>query len=623
MSHTALRYLWVSCIVMVYGLGALTAYAQSLPSQPISLADWGVTSRAQIGFVSLGIVHKQRGDEMVIYDIRTKRPVVREPKGTQGRIPSFEGDVFVVGNFNRGNVNRLGGYFNGFAKRPSQSSVVIEQAPDGAPALTFSYINKQPGFAGFWTHLFDFKAPPAKQIFLDISPFAYLTFAIRGEKGDEDLALQVADRIWEKKEDSLWIGDVASFLPSGKIDTSWQRAWIPLSPLTTRLDQKQLASIVFQVQGERSGRVFIRDLAFTRKKDIPIPMAQDDNVTYSSLDKAMWLWETETILTSQQELQTLLAFCTNQGITDLFVQIPYTARKENGGWKISWNSSTMRHLIAELHQAGIKVHALDGDPRFALRQWHGRVIALIQEIIRHNQSVPAPERFDGIRYDNEPYLLPNFGGIQKQQVLKEYLELLETSQLLAHEAGLTFGVDIPFWFDSLNEFFEPTAAVDGRPMSERILDVVDNVGIMDYRTIAYGADGVIAHATDELRYAARLGKKVFVGLETVTLPDETIYEFGTNGGGSALLITQVDERRVELTWVPEGTEVPADGALLLRETRAIAVPSSKITFDRKTLQDLREVTRHTEGELRQFSSFQGFAIHSYESYRPWLIKRTQ
>ncbi|MDH3639522.1 MAG: hypothetical protein OES09_13840, partial [Gammaproteobacteria bacterium] len=218
MNHTVLRHLSVSYVAVVFSLGALTAYAQSLPSQQISLGDWGVTSPSQIGFVSLGILHKQGGDEMVIYNIRTKKPVVKEPKGTQGRIPSFEGDVFLVGNFNRGNVNRLGGYFNGFAKRPSRSTVTIKRAPDGVPALTFSYINEQGGFAGFWIHLFDFKAPPAKQIFLDINPFSYLTFAIRGEKGDENLVLQMADRIGEKKEDSLWIGDVASFLPGGKVE---------------------------------------------------------------------------------------------------------------------------------------------------------------------------------------------------------------------------------------------------------------------------------------------------------------------------------------------------------------------------------------------------------------------
>ncbi len=217
--------------------------------------------------------------------------------------------------------------------------------------------------------------------------------------------------------------------------------------------------------------------------------------------------------------------------------------------------------------------------------------------------------------------MPHFGGIQKEHILKQYLELLEKSHALARKAGLPFGVDIPFWFDGLNEFFEPTAAIEGRPVSERIIDIVDNIGIMDYRTLAYGADGTIVHATDELEYAAKQGKAVFVGLETVWLPNETIFEFGPKGSGSRLLIEKIEGSKVRLTWSPEGKQVASKGAFLLRQTRSVQVPSSKLTFNQKKLKDLEETMRQTEEELRQFPSFRGFVIHSYESYRSWLERQ--
>jgi len=281
----------------------------------------------------------------------------------------------------------------------------------------------------------------------------------------------------------------------------------------------------------------------------------------------------------------------------------------------------MRPLLSKLHQAGIKVHALDGDPRFALREWHGRSIALINKIIEYNQAVSPQERFYGIRYDNEPYLLPQFGGTQKENVLKEYLELAEKSQALAQKAGLAFGVDIPFWFDGFNEFFEPSAALGGRPMSEQIIDVVDNVGIMDYRTVAYGADGVIEHGTNELKYAAKKGKKVFIGLETVSLPDETIYDFSLSGKGHRVLIQAIDSQKIQITFIPKGETPASEGGLLLHQTRQVQVPSSKLTFDQKKPENLEEVMNHSEKELCRFSSFHGFVIHSYESYRPWLEKQ--
>jgi len=609
-----------SLISVSCSLGISTNSAQSFPSKKISLSDWGLSHPSQIGHLSIGILHKKKGDEVVLYDIREHKPTLTTQEGPRSRTPSFEDDFFLVSRFNQGNINRLGGYFNGFAKHPSQSTVSIARTSDNEPALTYIYKNLSPGFSGFWIHFFDFKKPPSERVYLDAAPFSYLTFSIRGGEGDEKIMLRMADRSFEKREDSLLVGEVSSFLPDGKVKKDWQTAWVPLSQLSTRLNQKELANVVFQVAGNGSGRVFVRDLAFTRKKAASISSAKNNQPQACSSNKAMWLWETEKIIKNPKEQKSFFEFIKKEQLTDLFVQIPYEAEKKGERWKISWDSAGMRPLLSKLNRAGIRVHALDGDPRFALREWHGRSIALLEKIIEYNQSVSPKERFYGVRYDNEPYLLPQFGGIHKESVLKEYLELAEKSQALAQQAGLTFGVDIPFWFDGYNEFFEPAASLEGRLMSERIIDVVDNVGIMDYRTIAYGADGVIEHGTNELKYAARKGKKVYIGLETVWLPNETIYDFGPKGSGSRLLIKALDSKNIQITFIPKGESIDPQDALLLHQTRQVKVPSSKLTFEQKKPEDLEEVMRHSEQELCQFPSFHGFVIHSYESYRPWLEK---
>ncbi len=602
-------------------LGISTHLAQSFPSKEVSLSNWGLSHPAQIGYLSIGILHKKDKDEIVIYDIREHKPILKTPEGSRGRIPSFEGDFFLVSNFNQGNINRLGGYFNGFARHPSKAAVSISKTSEDVPALTYNFENQSPGFSGFWIHLFDFKAHPSKRFFLDTTPFAYLTFSFRGEKGDEKIMLRMADQVLEKKEDSLLIGEVSSFLPQGKVSTDWQTAWVPLSGLDARINRKELANVVFQAAGNSSGRIFVRDMAFAKKKGVAIPSAKNDQDGSCSSNMAMWLWETDKITNSPEEQETLLAFCKRHQITDLFVQIPYEAEKEGKKWTIVWDSARMRPLLSKLHRAGIRVHALDGDPRFALKEWHGRTLTLLEKIIQYNRSVSPNERFYGVRYDNEPYLLPQFGGVHKETVLKEYLELAEKSQALARKGGLTFGVDIPFWFDGYNEFFEPAVALEGHLMSELIIDVVDNVGIMDYRTVAYGADGVIAHGTNELEYAAKKGKKVFIGLETVFLPDETIYDFGPKGIGGQVLIQTIDSQKIRMTFVPKGETLDPQGALVLHQTRQVQVPATKLTFDQKKLTDLEEVMRYSEKELCRFPSFNGFVIHSYESYRPWLEKQ--
>ena len=171
--------------------------------------------------------------------------------------------------------------------------------------------------------------------------------------------------------------------------------------------------------------------------------------------------------------------------------------------------------------------------------------------------------------------------------------------------------------------------MEGRPLSELIIDIVDNVGIMDYRTQAYGADGTIAHAQSELRYAAEVGKRVFLGLETVELPDETDFAFSLQGsGGSRVVIEQIDHERARISWIAEEAwdrlggwpEIPGAmmGTVTLRESRATSVPSGKLSFAEYGRSELEIVIERTALELQQFESFYGFAIHSYESYRPWL-----
>jgi len=168
-------------------------------------------------------------------------------------------------------------------------------------------------------------------------------------------------------------------------------------------------------------------------------------------------------------------------------------------------------------------------------------------------------------------------------------------------------------------------------VSELIIDIVDNVGIMDYRTQAYGADGVIAQGTQELQYAAKRGKEVFLGLETVELPDETILAFNpASERGSRILLERMEGNKVRLYWIPDGQwervqrDHPFSSPLVvLGQTQATFVPSGKLTFANKDLQDLKEVMRQAASELQRFPSFSGFTIHSYESYRPWLERQKE
>jgi hypothetical protein len=589
----------------------------------IDLSDWGLKTINEIGFVSIGVQHVPGKKSIAIYGIFKQKPVAQS--GTILKLtPKFEGDALLVANFSEGNTNRLGGYFNSFSKAPSSANVSIEMLPQGEQALALTFTREFSGFAGFWIHLFDFKAPQAQRVFFDASPFKYVTFSIRGFTGKESLTLQVADRTWEQKQDSLPIGELGDYLPEGRLTKQWQRAWIPLDLFPQRIDKTELASLVFQAT-RGAGKIFIQDLAFARIRDAAIPRPEISPVSERNIAKGMWLWETAKLLNDKPGQIQLLEFCRDQKITDLFLQLPYSAAFESGKWQISWDDAGLRSLLDSLNTAGIICHALDGHPRFALTPEHEKVKAILKKVIEFNSLGPESSRFQAVRYDIEPYILPQFGGVQKQSILLQYLELLNDLRPLISQAGMELGADIPFWYDTHNRHFQPAAEILGRPLNEWVLDVVDNVGIMDYRTRAYGADGTIAQAEDELRYAAEKGKKVFVGLETVTLPDETLLDFTGKQGPSLVRLSRIEGTRVLLEWISDGSQKGGNetkpSSRELFQTNRIEVPSSRITFQEKTRQEFDAVIEKTAREFSRYSSFYGFAIHSYESFRPWLEKR--
>ena len=53
----------------------------------------------------------------------------------------------------------------------------------------------------------------------------------------------------------------------------------------------------------------------------------------------------------------------------------------------------------------MSVHALDGDPHYALRDQHAVPLSIVNAVVAYKAAAAANERFDGIHFDNEPYLL--------------------------------------------------------------------------------------------------------------------------------------------------------------------------------------------------------------------------
>lgn len=289
-------------------------------------------------------------------------------------------------------------------------------------------------------------------------------------------------------------------------------------------------------------------------------------------DRAMWVWGTREYLQDPMAYTKLLDFSTHEGITDLFLQV-VLERGHEGSFTLA-SAETLSAAIRQAGKRGIRIHALDGAPNFALAPRHPEVLDRVQSVLDYNRSVPPSDRFVGIRMDVEPYLLDPWrtGGESQQAVMTQFLSMNRkiADLIRATAPDLTYGTDIPFWFDGLDDAGQPRFAIEfeGRraDLSVHLIRMVDNIGIMAYRNRALGPNSIYALSQGELTAGDRAGNiKVWIGVET-KLPD---------GGGIPEVVTFGHLPKTHL-----------DAALADVEKAAAAHPS-----------------------------FGGFAIHHYTSFR--------
>ena len=180
----------------------------------------------------------------------------------------------------------------------------------------------------------------------------------------------------------------------------------------------------------------------------------------------------------------------------------------------------IRGFVASAAGFGLSVQALGGGPT-----WTGELRYLGQELVElvggYNTRVGRTKRFSGVQLDLEPYTQP--GWLNDDVVQANLAEYLLTFQgivdtyrdQLEREANrnLQLGLAVPFWLDGQGDAPGPVE-FDGatKPAVFHVIDLVADLRgaylvVMSYRNFTHTSDGSIAHARDELRYAAKVGAR--------------------------------------------------------------------------------------------------------------------
>ncbi len=233
--------------------------------------------------------------------------------------------------------------------------------------------------------------------------------------------------------------------------------------------------------------------------------------------RALYVWgEASTILQNSTEADSLIQFAKKHNISTLFF---YTSTLE-----LSSNPQQFKSLIAKAHNNNLYVHALNGDPTWTTD--HQPAASYIDTVISYNKNSQINEKFDGINLDVEPYVLASWEkdsygnsltlaeSSVNTNLATQYLQLLSIVKNTISTSGetLTFGADIPFWFDANG--FGLAYNGDSKLLSSHIQDITDFITIMDY-TDNY--NNAIAWAANEVNYGVAIGKYVVIAFETQKL----------------------------------------------------------------------------------------------------------
>jgi len=622
----------VILLLFLSAIPVLSAGAGSQPqdkgvvlSAPIALSDWDLGSAEAIRSGRAAAIRRTSGD---ILDIQFLSKEYRSGRKTGGKPAVFNGDYFLISNFETPPPHVLGGSFGAFQGAPSSAQLDMVPGANGQGSLVLTATREKDGWCGAWIHLIETDGEPLIREFLNGESFSHLVFWIKGNAGGSEVNVKLADAAWFKKDDSATIGPLSSFLPSKKIEPTWQLAVVPLTALPAGFDRKTLAVFVLELVSPGPYRLEIKGLALTNRPDAlpaapPIPRPAV---------KATWIWNTEQIMSSQAEQNALLSYLMGEGINRIYLNLPFKFGS------FAFDEAEMGGLIMLLRQKGIRTSALFGDKELSLPRNHAFVKNAIKDIIVFNSRVAASARFAGVHLDIEPNFLRGFNGPKRGEILGNYLRILADAAGMARSGRLEFGADMPSWLDTIDALTGEAliAALDGKskPVYEHVIDICDQVTLREDSTSASGVGGTVAQAVGELAYAAKTGKKVIVGLETQPVEDKRLFTFRgapapdpfafpnapyfacVAGSAEELTLTILEPAAAADFQAKQG--VPGKIELWWPVYAAVEIPGASVSFAALGTEPLNQAMGLTVGELSVYPSFAGIAVHDYAGHRQLL-----
>ncbi|WP_245203582.1 copper amine oxidase N-terminal domain-containing protein [Ammoniphilus resinae] len=263
--------------------------------------------------------------------------------------------------------------------------------------------------------------------------------------------------------------------------------------------------------------------------------------TQKALPRSTWVWEAKIIKTDPNQV---LEFARNNHLDSIYLQADRDV-----------DESFYRMFISRATDQGMEVEALGGAPRWVKKENQHEIMKHLEWVNTYNTSARSNEKFAGLHFDIEPYLLDDW-GTKRENVLQKWVDTIRLIEKETRGMGLKVAYDVPFWI------YQYDLPGDGSSLSAWLLERADQLVIMDYRNFALGRNGIVENARPILEEAVKLGKQVIVAVDSAQSKE---------GDHTTFYSRDVEEMKIEL--------------------KLAAI------------------------ELSRYSSFGGFAVHDYKNWR--------
>ncbi|WP_163536204.1 hypothetical protein [Gracilibacillus sp. YIM 98692] len=164
-------------------------------------------------------------------------------------------------------------------------------------------------------------------------------------------------------------------------------------------------------------------------------------------------------------------------------------------------------FIRKANELGIEIHALGGDPSWALDENQQQILGFVEGVQDYNESVAEEEQFTGIHLKIQPQYLPEWYEDQSSVVKQWKSNLTAALDALPENTALETSSSMPFWLDEVHTPGEPDM-----PFHSWLIRQFDHTTILAYRDTLEGPNGMVNLTKNEFEAADQYNKQIVIGV---------------------------------------------------------------------------------------------------------------